>query len=90
MKSAYDLAMERFGDEPIKKLTNKQKQDITEIDSICQSKIAEAQVMNQTNLKKAGGDLDKIRQIKDDLVVELASLNEKYEGKKERIRNESD
>ena len=90
MKSAYDLAMERYGSEPIKKLTDKQKQEIAEIDSIYQSKVAEAQVMNQENLKKSGGDFDKIRQIKDDLVVELASLNEKYEMKKERIRNESD
>ena len=90
MKSAYDLAMEKYGDEPIKKLTDKQKKEIAEIDNIYQSKIAEAQVMNQENLKKTGGDLDKIRQIKDDLVVELASLNERYEGKKERIRNESD
>ena len=89
MKSAYDVSRRRDGDDPIKKLTDEQKKAIAEIDSIYQSKIAEAQVMNQENLKKTGGDLGKIGQIKDDLVVELASLNEKYELKKERIRNES-
>jgi len=89
MKNAYELAMEKYSDDPVKKLTDEQKKALAEIENLYQSKIAEAKVMNQDRLIKAGGDLGKIEQIKNDFPVELASLNEKCEIKKERIRNES-
>ncbi len=90
MKSAIELAMERFDDEPIKKLTEKQKQAIADIDKRHQAKTAEAQVMNQDKLKRAYGDLQQIEQLKCDLAVEIASINEKCEREKDRVRNESE
>ncbi len=90
MKSAIELAMERFNDEPTKKLTDKQKEAIAEIDIKYQAKTAEAQVMNQDKLKRAYGDLTQIEQLKSDLHVEIASINEKCEREKDRVRNESE
>jgi len=87
MKSAFDLAMERYGSEPIQKLTEKQKSEIGEINSIYKAKIAEAQVMHQEKLKKAMGNVEEREQAKSDLAVEIASLNEKSEKEKEQIRN---
>ena len=90
MKSAIELAMERFEDEPIRKLSDKQKKDIAEIDKKYQAKSAEAQVMNQDKLNKSYGDLQQIEQLKQDLVVEIASISEKCEREKDRVRNESE
>ena len=89
MKSAYELAMEKFGSEAVKKLTDEQRKKIADIDSRYQSKIAEAEVMSNQKLKKAEGDVQQIEQIRNDLAVEIASYREKAEREKEKIRNES-
>ena len=44
MKSAYELAMERFGGES-KELTEEQKVSIAEIDSKMKAKVAELEIM---------------------------------------------
>jgi len=87
MKSAYELALERLGGEPIKKLSDNQKERIAEVDRVYQAKIAEAKLMSEERLKKANHD--DIKQIQDDLTVELASLHERMEREKEKIRNEN-
>ena len=86
MKSAYDLAMEKFGHEPVKQLTAEQKEAIAEIDRKYQAKIAEAEVMHQGKLKKVGADIEAIEQLRNDLTVEIASYREKSEREKEKIR----
>ncbi len=89
MKSAYELAMERLGGEPEVVLTEAQKQEIAEIDRRCQAKTAEARLASGDRIKNAFGDSSKIDQIRQDLAVELASVNQKMERDKERVRNES-
>ncbi|MCP4179123.1 MAG: hypothetical protein GY756_15290 [bacterium] len=87
MKSAYELAMERAGVESVKKLTDGQKEKISELDAICKSKVAEAKLNAGDNKMKSAGDINALNQISEDLVVELASINSKYEREKEKIRN---
>ena len=90
MKSALDLAMEKFGDEPIKKLTDDQKKAIAEIDCRYEAKIAEAHLTAQDKQKKACGDASIIDQINKDMIVEIASLKEKLEIQREKIRNDDE
>jgi hypothetical protein len=88
MKSAYELAMERFGDKnPVQQLSDEQKKAIGELDRICKARIAEAEIMSRERMKKTHGDAAQLEQIRTDLVVEIASIREKSERKKERIRN---
>ena len=87
MKSAYELAMEKFDSEPTQRLSVEQKEKIAEIDRKYQSKIAEAEIMSKEKMKKAMGDLSVLEQIRNDLAVETASLREKAEREKEKIRN---
>jgi hypothetical protein len=87
MKSAYELAMERSGVKSVKKLTEDQKEKISELDAIYKSKIAEAKLAAGEKKNKAAGDISILTQLSEDLVVELASLNSKIEREKERIRN---
>ena len=48
-------------DEPVKKLTDKQKKTIAEINKKYLVKIVEASVMNNDKLKRACGDLQQIK-----------------------------
>lgn len=86
MKSAYELAMEKLGDEKFQQLSDEQKNEIAEIERKYQSKIAEAEVMSQDKIKKALGEPNLVEQIRNDLVVEIASFREKSEQNKELIR----
>lgn len=86
MKSAFDLAMERFG-EPIKELSEEQKAAISEIESKYKAKLAEAELAKDAKMAKAGGDLQQIEQIREDYAVEVASINSRRERAKEAIRN---
>ncbi len=89
MKNSYELAMERFGGGPLKKLTDVQKEKISEIESLYKSKTAEAQLSAQEKNFKAAGDVQTLDQIREDLTVELASIRSKLEKEKEKIRNEN-
>jgi hypothetical protein len=86
MKSAYELALERSGVQEVKKLTEEQKAKITEVDRVYKSKIAEANLAADSKIRKSAGNFEEINQIKDDLTVELASINSKMETEKEKIR----
>jgi hypothetical protein len=87
MKSAYELALERNGIESVSKLTSEQKMRIAEVEKIYKAKRAEADIATQSKLRRVGGDLAEIEQIKNDLAVELASIDSKMEQEKEKIRN---
>ena len=89
MKSAFELAMERLGG-PVKHYTDEQKQQLAEIDKVFEAKIAQAKFAAADRKQKAEGDLEKLKQIQDDMVVELASLEEKREAEKERLRRQFD
>lgn len=92
MKSAYELAMERLNKTaPTVKLTEAQKRDLAEIDSIYAAKIAEREIFLKGELSKAiaAGDMDSIEQVDRQLSSEKRRLQAEMDEKKERIRNAS-
>lgn len=86
MKSAYELAMEKFGGDATPKLTDQQKAEIAEIDNRFKAKIAEAEVMSQQQIGQAGDDPVKADQMREALATEIRSLREKAERQKNKIR----
>ena len=92
MKSAYELAMERLNkDAPIRKLSAEQKKEIAEINSQCQSKLAELDLLYQARLTTAesAGDYEALDLLKEELAREKRKVNERFEEKKETVRNAS-
>ena len=88
MKSAYELAMERLEKkEPTKKLTDKQKAEIAEINSLYGSKIAERETFLQGEIVKerAKGDLQAVAQIQDQLTRDVRRLHAEWEEKKAAV-----
>jgi hypothetical protein len=92
MKSAYELAMERLEKkEPTKKLTDKQKDRIAEINSIYGAKIAERETFLQGELAKVRmqGDMTAMAQIQDQLSREVRRLHVEWEEKKAKVHGEA-
>lgn len=87
MKSAYDRAMERFGGQPLRQFSEAQKARLAEIDRLYQARIAEAELAAQDRLARQGDDAAAQQRVRDDLVVELASLRERCEAEKNKVRN---
>ena len=87
MKSAYDRAMERFGGQPLRQFSESQKTRLAEIDSLYMSRIAEAELAARDRLGRAENDAEAQKRVRDDLVVELASLRERCESEKNKVRN---
>ena len=89
MKSAYELAMERLSkSSPTVKLTDAQKKELAELDSLYASKIAEREIFLKAELVKAQekGDWEATEQIEKQLVSEKKSINAELEEKKEKVR----
>jgi hypothetical protein len=89
MKSAYELAMERLQKTaPSKPLTDQQRAELAEIDSMYQSKIAEKELLLKQEIAKetAKGNLGEVEQLTRQLNSELKRLNEEMEAKKDKIR----
>jgi hypothetical protein len=89
MKSAYELAMERLNKSaPAVKLTEKQKKDLAELDSVYASKIAQREIFLKGELAKAEatGDFEAIDQLQKQLTSERKTLNAELEEKKEKVR----
>jgi hypothetical protein len=92
MKSAYELAMERLEkDKPTKKLTEHQKELISEVNSLYGSKIAEKETFLQGEIvrEKARGDLAAVAQIQDQLGREVRRLHAEWEEKKAHVYAET-
>jgi len=87
MKSAYDRAMERFGGAPLRQLSDAQKAQLADIDSLFQARIAEAELAAQDRLRRHENDAAAQEQVRQDLAVELASLRARREDEKNRVRN---
>ena len=85
MKSAYELALERSGG-TLNSIPSEIKEKISEIEQIRKAKVAEAELSAQQRIGREN-DPEKIAEIKDALVTELASINDKYEREKEKVRN---
>jgi hypothetical protein len=89
MKTAYELAMERLNKTaPAKKLTDEQKRQLAELDSIFAAKIAERELMLNAELEKAEntGDVEAIEQLRKQLASERRKFENEREEKKEAIR----
>ena len=89
MKSAYELAMERFGDDDAPSISDKQKEDIAEIDQKTQAKVAEIEIMHQQKIDAAmtEGDFGKVTTLEQELVEQKQKARDQGEAKKEDIRN---
>jgi len=86
MKSAYELAMSRLEKtSPAVHLTTDQKQQIAEVDSSINAKIAEKKIFLEDQIAKA--PYQEREALERQLVSELARLEEKRERDKEKIRN---
>jgi len=89
MKSAYELAMERFGDDDVSKpLTDYQKAEIAEIDMKYKAKTAERKIFLGKSLADAlaSGDEEGAEKIRRQIAEETTSLEEDAERAKERVR----
>jgi hypothetical protein len=89
MKSAYELAMERLEKaSPSISLTEDQKKEIAEIDSVYRAKIAEKEVFLKDQIRKAqgAGNLEEAESLEKQLASEIRRLQEDCETKKEKLR----
>ena len=89
MKSAYELAMERLEKaSPSISLTDDQRKEIAEIDSIYRAKIAEKEVFLKDQIRKAqnAGKFDEMESLEKQLVAEIRRFQEDCEEKKEKLR----
>lgn len=85
MKSAFELALERSGG-TLSELTPEKKAQIAEIDAVYKAKIAEAEISADQKLKNME-DPARIDELKEGLRLEIASLLDRCEREKDRIRN---
>ncbi len=88
MKSAYELAMEKFGTP--KEYTDEQKKQLAEIDQKYEAKVAEARLGAEQKLKDAGFDTDKQNEIHEELRRDLSRIEDKKEAEKNDVRGESE
>lgn len=89
MKSAYELAMERLEKgAPTAKLTEAQKAEIAEIDSLSKAKIAEREVFLKDQIGKAlaAGKYEEAAELEQELTRDLRRLQQKCEEQKEKAR----
>jgi hypothetical protein len=88
MKSAFELAMSRLEKEsPTQKLTDDQKSQLAEVDAEINAKTAERRLFLEGEMKKAAGDPQAEEQLRKQLSMEIARLEENRESKKEKIRS---
>jgi hypothetical protein len=87
MKSAFELAMERFGG-AVQKLTVEQKEQLAEVDRLYEAKIAQARFDAQARQESCQGDREKLGQVQSDLIVEIRSLETRREREKEKLRKD--
>jgi hypothetical protein len=90
MKSAYELAMERLNKEsPQARLTDAQRRELAELDSVCAAKIAEREIEFQGRIAgaEAAGDFEAAAQAREQLSIERRKLQADLEEKKESVRS---
>jgi hypothetical protein len=89
MKSAYELAMERLQKtSPSLSLTEDQKKELAEVDSVYRAKIAEKELFLKNQILKAqgAGKLEEVESLEKQLGSEVRRLHEECEAKKEKLR----
>ncbi len=91
MKSAYELAMERLEKaSPSLSLTEDQKKELTEVDSVYRAKIAEKELFLRNQIQKAqkAGKFEEVEPLEKQLGSEIQRLQEECEATKEKRRGE--
>lgn len=89
MKSAYELAMERLEKTaPTQKLTDTQKAEIAEIETLATARTAEKELLLGAEIAKAraAGDAVALESLEKQLVAERRKIQEEAEAKKQRVR----
>jgi len=89
MKSAYELAMERLNkSSPTVKVSEAQKKEMAELDSIYAAKLAERELFLKGEMGKAtaSGDVEAMQQLEKQFVSERKSIAADLEEKKEKVR----
>jgi septin family protein len=88
IKSAYELAMERMGGQPGKKLTGQQKAKLAELDKVYTAKIAERELELNPKIVRArtAGKPEDVEKLEEILRSEIAKLRAKLEDAKEKVR----
>ena len=92
MKSAYELAMERLEKQaPSVKLTDDQRSQLAEIDSLYKSRMAEKELLlaGEIRREQAAGKFSEVEKLQKQLASELRRLSEECEAKKEKVRQAS-
>ena len=85
MKSAYELAMQRLGG-TARQYTAEQKEQLADLDRLYDSKIVQAKFEAQARRAGANADAAKLKQIDEDLAVEIRSHEARRERRKEELR----
>jgi hypothetical protein len=86
MKNSFELAMERFGG--IKELSAEKKKKIADIESKFRAKIATLELASKAKFN-SGLAQNEFDDATAKLAAEIASLKEKCEQQKEKIRDEN-
>ena len=87
MKSAYELAMEKFGTP--KEYSGEQKKQLAEIDQRYEAKEAETRLGADQKLNNAGHDATRQDEIHQQLKHDLLRIEEKREAEKNKVRGAS-
>jgi hypothetical protein len=89
MKSSFELAMDRLNKaSPTIKLSDKQKKELAEIDSVYAAKVAERELLIKDEMTKAAakGDIQELEQLEKQRVSNRKTLEAEKEEKKAKIR----
>ena len=88
IKSAYELAMERMGGQPGKKLTDQQKAQLAELDRVYTAKIAERELELKPKISaaRAAGKPEDVEKLEETLRSEIAKFRAKLEEQKDKVR----
>ncbi len=86
MKSALQLAMERFGGPTDNVLTMAQKERLAEVDRVFDAKIAEAKIRTEPKLAALHGE--EADALRGELAIEISGFNDARERKKATLRQE--
>lgn len=91
MKSAYELAMERFNAENPNQdtqLSEGQKQELADLDKKYSARLAESKIAHQQRLAEANakGDFQDAAKAQEELKVDLARIESDREVAKDKVR----
>jgi hypothetical protein len=88
IKSAYELALERMGGQPGKKLTPQQKAKLAELDRVYSAKIAEEELSLNPKIAaaRAAGDVEGAQKLEEILRSQVQKLRRKLDAEKEVAR----